>query len=226
MDISFHQATVSFANRQIILPLTLHLTERRIGIIGLNGSGKTTFSRMINGLVLPSSGSVFTNTFDTKQDVTKVRECVGYVFQNPANQIVLPLIKDDIALGLKAKGLDKNEIDQTINHILKRVGIEHLSERRAHELSGGEIQLAALASVLALQPDIVILDEPTNQLDLKNRNMVQRVIESLAENVIVVTHDLSLIKGFERVLLFDQGKIVADGLADTVIEYYLKIANE
>ncbi|MFK4825732.1 energy-coupling factor ABC transporter ATP-binding protein [Paenochrobactrum sp. BZR 588] len=226
MDISFHQASVCFANRQVISPLTLRLTERRIGIIGLNGSGKSTFSRMINGLVLPSSGQVITNTYDTKQDVTKVRECVGYVFQNPANQIVLPLIKDDIALGLKARRINKSEIDQAVSHILQRIGIEHLAERRAHELSGGEVQLAALASVLVTQPDIVILDEPTNQLDLKNRNMVERAIEDLPEDVIVVTHDLSLLKGFERVLLFHQGKIVADGLADTVIATYLKIAND
>lgn len=224
MDISFHQASARFADREVLAPLSLRLTERRIGIIGLNGSGKTTFSRMINGLVLPDQGHVTTNGFDTRQDAAKVRGCVGYVFQNPANQIVLPLIKDDIALGLKARGLSKFETEQAVGNVLKRVGIEHLAERRAHELSGGEVQLAALASVLVTKPDIVILDEPTNQLDLKNRNMVERAIADLPENIIVITHDLSLLDGFERVLLFHQGKIAADDCASKAIEKYLEIA--
>lgn len=224
MDISFHQASVSFANRQVIAPLTLHLAERRIGIIGLNGSGKSTFARMINGLVLPNTGQVTINGYDTRQDAAKVRARVGYVFQNPAHQIVLPMIKDDIALGLKAHKTDQKQIELAVDDVLKRVGIAHLAERRAHELSGGEVQLAALASVLVTKPDIVILDEPTNQLDLKNRNRVERTISELSENIIVVTHDLSLIKNFARVLLFHQGEMIADGHADTVIETYLEIA--
>ncbi|MBB6261921.1 biotin transport system ATP-binding protein [Paenochrobactrum gallinarii] len=224
MDISFHQASARFADREVLAPLSLHLTERRIGIIGLNGSGKSTFSRMINGLVLPDQGSVTTNGFDTRKEAEKVRGCVGYVFQNPANQIVLPLIKDDIALGLKARGLSKVETEKAVDNVLKRVGIEHLAERRAHELSGGEVQLAALSSVLVTKPDIVILDEPTNQLDLKNRNMVERAIADLPENIIVITHDLSLLDGFERVILFHQGKIAADDCAAKAIEKYLEIA--
>jgi biotin transport system ATP-binding protein len=104
-------------------------------------------------------------------------------------------------------------------------GITHLAERRAHELSGGELQLAALASVLVTSPDIVIMDEPTNQLDLRNRNIVERTIRDLQENVIVVSHDLTLLSGFDRVLLFHQGKLIDDGPADETIAHYLALAS-
>ena len=225
MNILFDRAEAKFADKVVLEPLSLKLSERRIGIIGLNGSGKSTFSRMVNGLVLPSSGRVVTNGHDTASDGAKVRAAVGYIFQNPANQIVLPLIKDDMALGLQSRGLSKQEIAFAVSSVLDRIGITHLAERRAHELSGGELQLAALASVLVTSPDIVIMDEPTNQLDLRNRNIVERTIRDLKENVIVVSHDLTLLSGFDRVLLFHQGKLIADGPVDKTIAQYLALAS-
>lgn len=225
LRIEFDKAEAKFADRIVLQPLSLTLTERRIGIIGLNGSGKTTFSRLINGLVPPSSGRVLTNGHDTVKDGTKVRAQVGYIFQNPASQIVLPLIRDDIALGLQSRRLGKAEVEQAVTAVLARLGISHLGERRAHELSGGEVQLAALASVLVNQPDIVIMDEPTNQLDLKNRNTVARTIAELDENVLVISHDLSLLTGFERVLLFHEGALVHDGpAAETIARYEALVA--
>lgn len=225
MKILFDKAEAKFADKLVLEPLTVELSERRIGIIGLNGSGKTTFSRMVNGLVLPSSGRVVTNGYDTAIDGAKVRASVGYIFQNPANQIVLPLIKDDIGLGLQSRGLSKLEISDAVSSVLDRVGITHLAERRAHELSGGELQLAALASVLVTSPDIVIMDEPTNQLDLRNRNIVERTIRDLIENVIVVSHDLTLLSGFDRVLLFHQGTLIDDGPANETIAHYLALVS-
>lgn len=213
-----------FGTRVVLEPLSLELTERRVGIIGLNGSGKTTFSRMVNGLVRPSSGRVITNGHDTAKDGVKVRQAVGYIFQNPVNQIVLPLVKEDIALGLQSRRLGKAEVDHRVAAALDRVAVAHLAERRAHELSGGEVQLAALASVLALSPDIVIMDEPTNQLDLRNRNLVERTIRNLPESVIVVTHDLDLLSGFDRVLLFHAGRLVFDGAAEAAISRYQTLA--
>jgi biotin transport system ATP-binding protein len=220
MKIIFEKAEARFGDRVVLAPLSLELTERRIGVIGLNGSGKTTFSRMINGLVLPSSGRVTTNGHDTATGGARVRAAVGYIFQNPANQIVLPLVKDDIALGLQARHLSKGALAQAVAEVLARVGIPHLAERRTHELSGGEIQLAALASVLVTAPDIVIMDEPTNQLDLRNRNLVEHTIRDLAQNVIVVTHDLSLLTGFDRVLLFHEGRLMRDGAPEETIAHY------
>lgn len=220
LDILFDKAEAKFAGRVVVEPVSLRLSERRVGIIGLNGSGKTTFSRMVNGLVLPSSGRVVTNGHDTSTHGAKARAVVGYIFQNPSNQIVLPLIKDDIALGLRSRRLGKQEVDRMVMAVLERVGVAHLAERRAHELSGGEIQLAALASVLATAPNIVIMDEPTNQLDLRNRNIVERTIRDLAEDIIVVSHDLALLSAFDRILLFHQGRLLHDGPPEQTIARY------
>jgi biotin transport system ATP-binding protein len=223
LDIRFESAGASFGARVAVEPLTLSLTEHRLGIIGLNGSGKTTFARMINGLMKPTTGKVLVNGKDTREAKAALAD-VGFIFQSPQNQIILPIVRDDIAFGLKGRGLSKAEIERQVERVLSRFNAEALADRRAHELSGGELQIAALCSVLATGPDILILDEPTNQLDLRNRVLVQKTIEGLEENVVVITHDLELISGFERVLLFHDGKLAADAPAAEAIARYRELA--
>lgn len=224
MDIQFQNASVTFEGRTALAPLDLSLSERRIGVIGLNGSGKTTFARLINGLTKPSTGRVIVNGLDTIKDADAVLKQVGFVFQNPQNQIILPIIRDDIAFGLKNRGVGKIAVDAAVAAILQRFGIAHLSDRRAHELSGGELQLAALAALSITGPNILILDEPTNQLDLKNRAVVERTILGLEQDVLVITHDLPLLETFDRVLLFHQATLVLDGEPEDVIARYREIA--
>ncbi len=224
MDIHFQNASVTFEGRMALAPLDVSLHERRIGIVGLNGSGKTTFARMINGLTKPISGRVIVNGLDTVKDADAVLKQVGFVFQNPQNQIILPIIRDDIAFGLKNRGLHKTIVDEAVRATLQRFSIDHLADRRAHELSGGELQLAALAALSITGPKILILDEPTNQLDLKNRALVERTILGLEQDVIVITHDLPLVEAFDRVLLFHQGRLAADGKPQDVIARYREIA--
>ncbi|WP_296041297.1 energy-coupling factor ABC transporter ATP-binding protein [uncultured Agrobacterium sp.] len=224
MDIHFQNASVTFEGRMALAPLDVSLHERRIGIVGLNGSGKTTFARMINGLTKPISGRVIVNGLDTVKDADAVLKQVGFVFQNPQNQIILPIIRDDIAFGLKNRGLHKTIVDEAVRATLQRFSIDHLADRRAHELSGGELQLAALAALSITGPKILILDEPTNQLDLKNRALVERTILGLEQDVIVITHDLALVEAFDRVLLFHQGRLAADGKPQDVIARYREIA--
>eukprot|EP00913_Durusdinium_trenchii_P026889 g25224.t1 len=166
---------------------------------------------MINGLVKPSRGRVVVNGFDTVAQEDQARMQSGFVFQNPQNQIILPILREDIALGLGPRKLSRLAADAAVAAILDRFAIRHLADRRVHELSGGELQLAALASVLVTEPPILVMDEPTNQLDLKNRNLVERTIQALPEDVIVISHDLQLLTGFDRVLLFHDGVIAADG---------------
>ncbi|ABC89741.1 biotin transporter, ATP-binding protein [Rhizobium etli CFN 42] len=223
MNIQFESAGVSFGARVALEPLTLAITGKRIGVIGLNGSGKTTFARLINGLTKPTTGRVIVNGRDTADEKTVVTD-VGFIFQSPQNQIILPIVKDDIAFGLKRRGLSKAEIEARVEGVLARFGAEALADRRAHELSGGELQVAALCSVLATGPGILILDEPTNQLDLKNRALVERIIAGLPESAIVITHDLELIAGFERVLVFHEGRLAADEPAAEAIARYREIA--
>ncbi len=224
MDIRFADCSVRFSDRVALHPLTLSLTQRRIGIIGLNGSGKTTFARLINGLVKPTSGSVTVNGLDTVKDDKAVLGQAGYIFQNPQNQLIMPIVADDIAFGLKNRGLSKAEIEALTQGVLERFGITHLARRRVHELSGGETQLAAMASVVVTGPQILILDEPTNQLDLKNRQMVAATIAGLEQNAVVISHDLPLIGDFERVLLFHEGRLIADGAPTETIRRYHEVA--
>ncbi|WEZ84169.1 energy-coupling factor ABC transporter ATP-binding protein [Rhizobium sp. 32-5/1] len=225
MDICFADCTVRFGDRIALHPLTLTLRERRIGIIGLNGSGKTTFARLINGLVKPTSGSVSVNGLDTVRDEKAVLGQAGFIFQNPQNQLIMPIVGDDIAFGLKNRGLSKAEIEARTQGVLHRFGIPHLARRRVHELSGGETQLVAMASVVVTGPDILILDEPTNQLDLKNRRMVCDTIASLEQQTLVISHDLPLLGDFERVLLFHEGRLVADGMPEETIRRYHQVAH-
>lgn len=224
MDIRFEAAGVTIESRHILLPLSLTLTERRIGVVGLNGSGKTTFARLINGLNKPTSGTVTVNRLDTVRDAEAVLRTVGFIFQNPHNQIILPIVREDIAFGLKRLGLGKAEIEGRVKTVLTNLGIAHLEDRRAHELSGGELQLSALAALLVTEPKVLILDEPTNQLDLKNRTIVEKTMASLSQDLIVITHDLPLLANFDRVLVFHQGSLVADAAPEEAINRYLEVA--
>jgi biotin transport system ATP-binding protein len=224
LDIRFTDCSVKFGERVALHPLTLALDERRIGIIGLNGSGKTTFARLINGLVKPSTGHVKVNGLDTVEDDRAVLAEAGFIFQNPQHQLIMPIVADDIAFGLKNRRLPAHEISSRTEAVLARFGVRHLARRRVHELSGGETQLVAMASVVVTGPKILILDEPTNQLDLRNRRMVADTIEALEEDTIVITHDLGLVEGVERLLLFHEGRLIADGKPDETIRRYHEVA--
>lgn len=225
MEIRFDTAGVAFEGRQALQPQSLTLTERRIGVIGLNGSGKTTFARLVNGLTKPTEGKVSVNGLDTVKDAKAVLQTVGFIFQNPQNQIILPIIRDDVAFGLKRLGLNKMETETRVKAVLARLGISHLEERRAHELSGGELQLSALAALLVTDPQILILDEPTNQLDLKNRAIVEKTMAALSQALVVITHDLPLVAGFDRVLVFHEGALVADADPEEAVARYLEVAS-
>ncbi|MBP1883045.1 energy-coupling factor ABC transporter ATP-binding protein [Sinorhizobium mexicanum] len=224
MDIRFTDCSVSFGERVALHPLTLALDERRIGIIGLNGSGKTTFARLINGLVKPTKGHVIVNGLDTVKDDRAVLAEAGFIFQNPQHQLIMPIVADDIAFGLKNRGLPQHEIAARTEAALARFGVTHLARRRVHELSGGETQLVAMASVVVTGPKILILDEPTNQLDLRNRRMVADTIDRLDEDTIVITHDLELVESVERLLLFHEGRLLADGKPAETIRRYHEVA--
>ncbi|MGE6741011.1 energy-coupling factor ABC transporter ATP-binding protein [Allorhizobium pseudoryzae] len=224
MHILFDQAELRYGERIALKPLSLDLSQRRIGVIGLNGSGKTSFARLVNGLAKPSSGRVTLDGLDTVADDKAVMAATGFIFQNPGHQIILPIIRDDIALGPKSRGLKGAALEEAVDAVLARFGIADLAGRRPHELSGGQLQLAALAAVVVTKPKLILFDEPTNQLDLKNRALVKAAIESLDEQAIVISHDLDLVQDFERVLVFHEGALAFDGAGGAAIAHYREIA--
>lgn len=224
LDINFTDCSVRFGTRTALDRLSVRLDGRRLGVIGLNGSGKTTFARLINGLSQPTEGTVTVNGIDTASQPDRARMEAGFVFQNPQNQLIMPIVEDDILFGLKARGMKAGDAQARAVEVLTHFGIAALARRRVHELSGGELQLAAMASVLALKPSILVLDEPTNQLDLKNRHMVLDAIETMSEDAIVITHDLDFAARMPRLLLFHEGHLVADGGPVETIARYHEIA--
>ncbi|MBX4336598.1 energy-coupling factor ABC transporter ATP-binding protein [Bartonella raoultii] len=220
--IKFDKVTQIFDDLCVLKNITVQLTERRIAIIGANGSGKSTFVRLINGLQLPSYGSVSVDGLDTKRDAKAVKRKVGFVFQNPDNQIVLPLVEEDLSFGLKNLKLSKDEIKKRIDEILQRYDLQAFRNHAVHLLSGGQKQLVAISSVVAMKPDYIVFDEPTTLLDLRNKRRVTQVIEELSQTAIVVSHDLKFLKKFDRVLVFDKGEIAIDDIPVVAIKEYIR----
>ena len=209
--------------RTVLRDVTVRLTENRIGIIGANGSGKSTFVRLLNGLVLPTRGAVSVNGLDTRTEGRAVRKQVGFCFTNPDAQIVMPTVREDVAFGLRRRGLSKQEVAERVTIALQRFDLADHADHPAHLLSGGQKQLLALASVLVTEPAVLVLDEPTTLLDLRNAQRVAEHVASLDQQVLLVTHHLDLLAGFDRVLVFDEARLVHDGTPDDAVEHYRKL---
>ena len=211
----------SYGDRPVLREITLTLAEHRIGVIGGNGSGKSTLARLLNGLVLPTEGQVVVDGLDTRTDLRAVRRRVGFVFQDPDAQIVHPTVAEDVAFGLQNQGVPAEERAVRVAEVLDRYGLAGHADHPAHLLSGGQKQLLAIAGVLVMRPLRVVFDEPTTLLDLANKRRVARVVEELEQDVVVVTHDLDLLAGFDRVLVFADGRVVADGPPAEAVAAYL-----
>lgn len=201
----------------------LVLAERRIAVIGANGSGKSTLLRLLNGLVLPTSGRVLVDGLDTARQGRAVRGLVGFVFTDPMAQLLLATPQEDVELSLRAGVRDRAERSRRARELLVSRGLAHVAEQSVYDLSGGERQLVALTSVLASGPRIVVADEPTTLLDLRNRNRVREALLGLDQQLVLATHDLELASECERVLVVDEGRIVADGTAGDAVAAYLEL---
>ncbi|ADK29050.1 energy-coupling factor ABC transporter ATP-binding protein [Corynebacterium pseudotuberculosis] len=222
-NIFLDNVSVTYGELPVLDSITLSLQEHRIGIIGANGGGKSTLVRLINGLSDPSSGTVIVDGLDVATHGKSVRRKVGFVFSDAENQIIMPTVKDDIAFSLRRLALDKETRRKRIAAVLARFGLESHAEHSPHLLSSGQKQLLALASVLVIEPEILIMDEPTTLLDLRNRAHIKNIIEGLDQQVIAVTHDLDLLSNFDRVLCVHDRKILFDGPPESVISQYVSL---
>ena len=220
--ITFEDVSVTFAgdDSPTLDRISLTLAEHRIGIIGANGSGKSTLARLINGLGDATSGRVLVDAADVSRHGRDIRRRVGVVFADAENQIVMPPVRDDVAVSLRRLKLSRAERDARVDAALARFGLTDLAGNSPHTLSGGQKQLLALASVLVIEPDLIIADEPTTLLDLRKRDRIVAEFARLEQQLIVVTHDLDILADFDRVLCLDDGHIVADGAPDEVCAHY------
>lgn len=186
-----------------------------VAVIGRNASGKSTLAKLINGLITPDFGTVTVCDFPLNKDnLFEIRKRCGIVFQNPDNQMVASIVEDDVAFGPENIGLSREAIGERIEFALSATGIENFRTQAASKLSGGQKQRVAIAGVLALKPEILILDESTSMLDPRGRKEVMQVVNNLNKNgmtVIVITHYMDEIIDCDRVFVMGGGKILATG---------------
>lgn len=218
--IEVRDVTHAYGDRVVLRSVTARLTEHRVAVIGANGSGKSTFARLLNGLVVPDRGDVLLGGHSTRADAAAVRRMVGFVFTDPDAQIVMPTVAEDVMFGLRRRRLGRTETARRVAAALAEMGLESLAEQPAHLLSGGEKQLLALCSVLVTQPRILVCDEPTTLLDRRNTRRVLEILAEIPQQVVLVTHDLDSIADYDRVLVFDEGRLVADGAPTLAVDHY------
>ncbi len=193
-----------------------------VAIIGTNGSGKSTLAKHLNALLIPSSGQCLINGMDTKEqkNLWEIRQTVGMVFQNPDNQIVATLVEEDVAFGPENLGVPPNEIRDRVTEALKDVGMEDYRQHGPHLLSGGQKQRVAIAGILAMRSNCLVLDEPTAMLDPQGRQEVLSTVLRLHREqnitVVYITHFMEEAVAADRVIVMEQGKVVMEGLPKAI----------
>ncbi len=198
-------------------------------VLGHNGSGKSTLAKMFNAILLPSGGKAYVNGIDTSDEkrVFDIRRSAGMVFQNPDNQMVAAVVEDEVAFAPENLGVEPKEIRARVDECLKTVGMTKYAQSAPSKLSGGQKQRVAIASVLAMNPEILILDEPTAMLDPMGRKEVMRTVKRLNKEqgitVVLITHYMDEAAEADRVVVIDDGKIVTDGTPREVFSEVEKI---
>jgi energy-coupling factor transport system ATP-binding protein len=184
-----------------------------IGILGRNGCGKSTLAKLIDAIEVPSKGEIYVDGLLTSEDSLKIKRKVGMVFQNPDNQIVALTVEEDVAFGLENIGYPTEKMQERIDWALEAVGLQGFQKRSTDSLSGGQKQRLAIAGIIALNPDYIVLDEPTSMLDPEGREELLRVIKSLrnTKTIIYITHNLEEIITADKVYVMDSGKVAMEG---------------
>ena len=188
-----------------------------VAVLGHNGSGKSTLAKCINAINLPESGAVYVNGMDTldENNLLPIREKVGMVFQNPDNQIVATIVEEDVAFALENMGVEPNEIRRRVDEALKTVGMYEYRLHAPHKLSGGQKQRVAIAGIIAMKPDCILLDEPTAMLDPHGRDEVMKTVKMLNEQgvtIVLITHYMEEAAQAQRVVVIDGGEVIMDNV--------------
>ncbi len=203
--------------QQVLKGISLEIERGSfVAVVGPNGSGKSTFAKQLNALLLPQKGRVLAEGMDTADDALlwDIRRTVGMVFQNPDNQLVSAVVEDDVAFGPENIGVPSEEIRRRVDGALAAVGMTGFEKHAPHNLSGGQKQRIAIAGVLAMQPDVMVFDEPTAMLDPRGRGEIMKIIEELHDSgktVILITHFMEEAARADRIVVLRDGKVDADG---------------
>ena len=224
--IRLDDVTVRLGDADVLRAVTVALDARTVAVIGENGSGKSTFARLLGGLTPATSGRVEVLGLDPVRQTAELRRRVAVVFSNPDAQIVLPTVAEDVAFSLRAEKPTRAEAAERVARALERFGLADLAERSSHDLSGGQKQLLALCGAFIRHPELVIADEPTAYLDARNARRVADHLfaEEHGHRLVLVTHDLALAERCDAAVLFADGRIAGVGTpAEVVAEYEASI---
>jgi len=217
MAIYLKDVIFEFETHRVIDQITLNVSEQRIGIVGVNGSGKSTLARLISGLIAPISGSIRINDIDIYKDRKAALKTVGIIFQNPDHQIIFPTCIEEISFGLMQQGMTRIEAEERSNEILSQFDRLKWSDQLAHNLSQGQRHFLCLIAVLAMKPDVIILDEPYAGLDLPTSLQLRHELNKLSQQIVMITHNKDILVDFDRILWIDNGKIIKDGSYENVM---------
>ena len=217
MAIYLKDVIFEFETHRVIDQITLNVSEQRIGIVGVNGSGKSTLARLISGLIAPISGSIRINDIDIYKDRKSALKTVGIIFQNPDHQIIFPTCIEEISFGLMQQGMTRIEAEERSNEILLKFDRLKWSDQLAHNLSQGQRHFLCLIAVLAMKPDVIILDEPYAGLDLPTSLQLRHELNKLSQQIVMITHNKDILVDFDRILWIDNGKIIKDGSYENVM---------
>ncbi len=214
---------VSFSydkGREILSGISFHAAEHdSVGIIGANGAGKSTLLKLLVGLRLDFNGTVRVEDIPVeKGTLPQVRSRIGYVFQDSESQLFMNTVREDIAFAPRNYGLPEGEVEKRVEQALEMTGIAHLKDRAIYKLSGGEKKLASIASILSMNPDILLMDEPSIALDPKNRRNLIHILNSFHHLKLIASHDLDMILDTcRRTILLSGGRIIRDGRTEDIL---------
>jgi cobalt/nickel transport system ATP-binding protein len=218
--LSFENVSFSYPGGSPVLEgITFEVADgEKVGLIGANGAGKSTLMKCVPGL-LDASGDITVGGLKVcRENIAEIRKKVGYVLQDSDNQMFMPKVIDDMIFGPVNYGLSREEAEAQADRVLEQLDITRLRDRYNHRISGGEKRMAAIATVLAMEPDIMLMDEPSSSLDPRNRRAVINTIKGLHKTMLIASHDLDMILDTcSRVILLDCGKVIADGKAEDIL---------
>ena len=217
--ITFRNVSFSYGEAPVVENLTFSIKKgENVGLIGANGAGKSTIMKLMLGL-LSGSGEIIVDGLPmNKENLTEIRRKIGFVLQDSDNQMFMPTVYEDMIFGPRNYGLSKEETEKRVDDILSQLGLQELKHRHNHKISGGEKRMAAIATILAMEPEMILMDEPSTALDPVNRRTVINTINRLPQTKLIASHDLDMILDTcQRVILLSHGAIVADGDAETIL---------
>jgi biotin transport system ATP-binding protein len=221
MSIRLDAVSVRLGDVDVLRDVSLDLDVRTVAVIGENGSGKSTFARLLGGLVARSTGELSILGLDPAHQAVELRRRTALVFSNPDAQIVMPTVAEDVAFSLRADRLRPTELRDRVDAALDRFGLTALAEHSSHDLSGGQKQLLALCGAFVRRPELVVADEPTAYLDARNaRRVADHLFEDAGHRLVLVTHDLALARRCSSAVLFSDGRLAAVGDSATIVAEY------